>query len=124
MARPGQANLPSPFPCSPSQPQTNAPPPPATPVFNLTEGIDVKENEARVEAYRAVNADSIAANEAARAEEVRAAAARELAARDPGPEAAAVSGTAAAFQGGRDAEPHQGTEYTAAMPSGFLAQQG
>lgn len=30
---------------------------------------------------------------------------------------AAVSGTAAAFHGGQDAEPHQGMEYTAALPA-------
>jgi hypothetical protein len=31
---------------------------------------------------------------------------------------AGVSGTAAAFEGGRDPEPHQGMEYTASLPTG------
>ena len=35
-----------------------------------------------------------------------------------GPERADVSGTAAAFHDGQDAEPHQGMEYTANMAPG------
>ena len=36
-------------------------------------------------------------------------------------EHAGVSGTAAAFHGGQDAEPHQGMEYTANLPTGVAA---
>jgi len=39
----------------------------------------------------------------------------------PAIDRAGVSGTAAAFQGGQDAEPHQGMEYTATMPVGIAA---
>jgi hypothetical protein len=52
------------------------------------------------------------------AEAVRQKAAEEVQAGIPGPERADVSGTAAAFQDGTDAEPHQGMEYTAVIPSG------
>lgn len=45
-------------------------------------------------------------------------AAEEVEAGVPGPERADVSGTAAAFQDGAGAEPHQGMEYTAEIPSG------
>ncbi|KFM23826.1 CDK-activating kinase assembly factor MAT1 [Auxenochlorella protothecoides] len=89
-------------------------------IFNLSEGIDVKANEARVEAYRLANADAIAAADARRAEEVRREAALELSRGDPGTGQGAVSGTAAAFEGGRDAEPHQGMDYTATLPAGLL----
>lgn len=36
-------------------------------------------------------------------------------------EHAGISGTAAAFHGGQDAEPHQGMEYTASLPTGVAA---
>ena len=71
----------------------------------------MKEMEAKVEAYRRANADSIVRNEALRAEELR----RRVAAAEEGAGEAGVSGTAAAFHEGADAEPHQGMEYTAAM---------
>ncbi len=89
-------------------------------VFNLVEGIDVKEMQAKVEAYRRANADNIAHNEARLAEELRRGAAADAEAGHPeGLERAGVSGTAAAFHGGKDGEPHQGMEYTAAIPSGL-----
>lgn len=80
----------------------------------------MKANEARVEAYRLTNADAIAAADARRAEEVRREAAAELSRDDPGMGQGVVSGTAAAFEGGRNAEPHQGMEYTANLPTGLL----
>lgn len=89
-------------------------------VFNLCDGVDVRAIEARVEAYRVANADSIAAVEARHAEEVR----RRAAEGEADTVTEALSGTAAAFEGGRDAEPHQGMDYTAQMPSGALAQAG
>jgi hypothetical protein len=52
------------------------------------------------------------------AEELRQRAAEEISAGVAGPERADVSGTAAAFQSGQDAEPHQGMEYTADLPAG------
>lgn len=52
------------------------------------------------------------------AEALRQKAAEEVEAGVPGPERADISGTAAAFQDGTDAEPHQGMEYTAEIPSG------
>ncbi|KAK2080811.1 hypothetical protein QBZ16_000665 [Prototheca wickerhamii] len=70
--------------------------------------------------YRVANADSIAAVEARHAEEVR----RRAAEGEADTVTEALSGTAAAFEGGRDAEPHQGMDYTAQMPSGALAQAG
>lgn len=73
-----------------------------------------------MEAYRLANADAIAAADARRAEEVRREAALELSRGDPGTGQGAVSGTAAAFEGGRDAEPHQGMDYTATLPAGLL----
>ena len=73
-----------------------------------------------MEAYRVANADSIAAVEARHAEEVR----RRAAEGEADTMTEALSGTAAAFEGGRDAEPHQGMDYTAQMPSGALAQAG
>lgn len=92
--------------------------PPRLPaVFNLVERIDVKEMESRVEEYRRVNADSIVRNEALRAEELR----RRVAAAEEGAGQAGVSGTAAAFQEGADAEPHQGMEYTATLPEAAAA---
>ncbi|EFN58496.1 hypothetical protein CHLNCDRAFT_140536 [Chlorella variabilis] len=86
-------------------------------IFNLVERIDVKEMESRVEEYRRVNADSIVRNEALRAEELR----RRVAAAEEGAGQAGVSGTAAAFQEGADAEPHQGMEYTATLPEAAAA---
>lgn len=52
------------------------------------------------------------------AEALRQKAAEDVEAGVPGPERADVSGTAAAFHDGTDAEPHQGMEYTADIPSG------
>lgn len=52
------------------------------------------------------------------AEELRRRAAAETQAGVPGREREDVSGTAAAFHGGQDAEPHQGMEYTATLPTG------
>ena len=52
------------------------------------------------------------------AEVLRQRAAEEAQAGIPGPERQDISGTAAAFHGGQDAEPHQGMEYTAQLPSG------
>lgn len=94
----------------------------AVTVFNLCEGVDGRAIEAKVEAYRIANAESIAAVEARNAEEVRRKAAEERGTASPGSLAEALSGTAAAFEGGRDAEPHQGMDYTAQLPSGMLAQ--
>jgi hypothetical protein len=84
------------------------------------EGIDVKEMEKKVDDYRRTHADSIVQNEALRAEELR----RRVAAAEEGAGEAGVSGTAAAFQEGRDAEPHQGMEYTAALPEMAAAALG
>lgn len=89
-------------------------------VFNLVEGSNVQEMEQKVEAYRAANADSIIRNEARKAEEMRRHAAEEAAAELPALDRAGVSGTAAAFHGGQDAEPHQGMEYTANIPAGTV----
>ena len=94
--------------------------PPAPAVFNLVEGIDVKDMERRVEEYRRANADSIVRNDALRAEELR----RRAAASEEGAGHAGVSGTAAAFHEGADAEPHQGMEYTAALPEAAAAALG
>lgn len=85
---------------------------PTVAVFNLVEGLEVKEMEAKVDNYRRLNADSIIKNEALRAEELR----QRVAAAEEGAGQAGVSGTAAAFKEGTDAEPHQGMEYTAALP--------
>jgi CDK-activating kinase assembly factor MAT1 len=106
-------------------------------VFNLVEGNDVEEMERKIEAYRVSNAESIIRTEARKVEELRqraaaaaAAAASVAAAAAAPPEAdaaapaadrAGVSGTAAAFHDGQDAEPHQGMEYTAAIPTGAAA---
>lgn len=91
-------------------------------VFNLVEGIDVEAQEQLIKQYKKDNADDIACNEARRAEEFRKRAASHTA---PGhaeeAEHLGISGTAAAFHGGHDAEPHQGMEYTAALPTGFAA---
>ncbi|KAL4858062.1 CDK-activating kinase assembly factor MAT1 [Chlorella vulgaris] len=81
-------------------------------IFNLVEGLEVKEMEAKVDNYRRLNADSIIKNEALRAEELR----QRVAAAEEGAGQAGVSGTAAAFKEGTDAEPYQGMEYTAALP--------
>ncbi len=54
----------------------------------------------------------------AQAEALRQRAAEEADAGLAGPEREDVSGTAAAFHSGQDAEPHQGMEYTARMPPG------
>ena len=80
----------------------------------------MKDMERRVEEYRRANADSIVRNEALRAEELR----RRVAAAEEGAGQAGVSGTAAAFQEGADAEPHQGMEYTAALPEAAAAALG
>lgn len=80
----------------------------------------MKENERKVEEYRRANADSIVRNEALRAEELR----RRVAADEEGAGAAGLSGTAAAFHEGADAEPHQGMEYTAALPEAAAAALG
>lgn len=91
-------------------------------VFNLVEGDEAtrKAAEDRVAAYRRANADSIVRNEALRAEELR----RRVAAAEEGAGQAGLSGTAAAFAEGRDAEPHQGMEYTAALPEAAAAVLG
>ncbi|KAI7840364.1 hypothetical protein COHA_005908 [Chlorella ohadii] len=120
-------------------------------IFNLSEGVDVAEMERKVEQYRLANAESIIRNEARRcgrgacfggtaccftaslyrlanaesiirngarrAEELR----RKAAAGEEGAGHAGISGTAAAFAEGADAEPHQGMEYTAAMPEAAAA---
>lgn len=86
-------------------------------VFNMVEGIDIQDMERKVDEYRRLNADSIVRNEALRAEELR----QRAAAAEEGAGHAGVSGTAAAFQEGADAEPHQGMEYTAALPEAAAA---
>ncbi|PRW56035.1 CDK-activating kinase assembly factor MAT1 [Chlorella sorokiniana] len=86
-------------------------------IFNLSEGVDVAEMERKVEQYRLANTESIIRNEARRAEELR----RKAAAGEEGAGHAGISGTAAAFAEGADAEPHQGMEYTAAMPEAAAA---
>lgn len=100
------------------------PPPPSArlSVFNLVEGDEAtrKATEEKVAAYRRTNADSIVRNEARRAEELR----RRVAAAEEGAGQAGISGTAAAFAEGKDAEPHQGMEYTAALPEVAAAALG
>lgn len=86
-------------------------------VFNLVEGIDVQDMERKVDEYRRLNADSIVRNEALRAEELR----QRVATTDEGAGHAGISGTAAAFAEGADAEPHQGMEYTTALPEAAAA---
>eukprot|EP00887_Chlorella_sp_A99_P001423 scaffold8.g1423.t1 len=83
-------------------------------IFNLVEGNDVKAMEQKIEEYRKANAESIVRNEARKAEEARQ---RAAATSGAGVDKAGVSGTAAAFEGGQDPEPHQGMEYTAAIPA-------
>lgn len=73
--------------------------------------------EEKVSAYRRANADSIVRNEALRAEELR----RRVAEAEEGAGQAGLSGTAAAFAEGTDAEPHQGMEYTVALPEAAAA---
>lgn len=124
-SRPSAALMLSVIPNSPAPPHTNTyihthSPLPRHAVFNMAEGIDVKEMERRVEEYRRTNADSIIRNEALRAEELR----RRVAAAEEGAGQAGLSGTAAAFHEGADAEPHQGMEYTAALPEAAAAALG
>ncbi|KAL4424958.1 hypothetical protein ABPG77_002843 [Micractinium sp. CCAP 211/92] len=91
-------------------------------IFHLVEGDEAtrKATEEKVAAYRRTNADSIVRNEARRAEELR----RRVAAAEEGAGQAGISGTAAAFAEGKDAEPHQGMEYTAALPEVAAAALG
>lgn len=96
------------------------PAPVAPAVFNLVEGIDVAETEKKISEYRMANADNIIKNEALRAEELR----RRVAAAEEGAGQAGVSGTAAAFHEGADAEPHHGMEYTVALPEAAVAALG
>jgi CDK-activating kinase assembly factor MAT1 len=95
--------------------------PPLRPaVFNLVEGTEVQEMQRKIDAYRVANTESIVRNEARRAEEMRARAAAGAEPGAPAPDRAGVSGTAAAFHGGEDAEPHHGMEYTASLPAGAV----
>lgn len=91
-------------------------------IFNLVEGSEAEKKAAedRVAEYRRQNADNIIQNEALRAEELR----RRVAAAEEGAGQAGTSGTAAAFHEGLDAEPHQGMEYTAALPEAAAAALG
>ena len=59
-------------------------------------------------------------NDALRAEELR----RRVAASEEGAGIAGLSGTAAAFHEGQEAEPQQGMEYTAALPEAAAAALG
>jgi hypothetical protein len=96
-------------------------------VFNLVEGIDIEEQEHKIDQYKRTHADEIARNEAKKAERLREQAAADAPTAELRAEVAehiGVSGTAAAFHGGKDPEPHQGMEYTAAMPTGAVVGAG
>jgi hypothetical protein len=109
-------------------------------VFNLIEGENVADMEEKIRKYKTDNADSIARNEARKvilslrnfhyisafplyciqssfcckalqAEALRKRAIEEVDAGIAGPERADVSGTAAAFDSGRHAEPAQRMDY-------------
>lgn len=86
--------------------------------------------EAKIQEYRIKNAESIGRNEAKKAEEIRLRASQadsSTAHQDQHRIAAdkeGVSGSAAAFHGGADAEPHQGMEYTVNIPSGTAMYVG
>ncbi|GAB4820622.1 hypothetical protein N2152v2_007668 [Parachlorella kessleri] len=70
--------------------------------------------EQKIKSYRMANAENILQNEARNAEELRRRADQEAAV-----DRAGVSGTAAAFDGGADPEPHQTMEYAANVPTGM-----